>query len=88
MLYSTSFSTESLPILSDCVDDTNPKLEKLKESIDKAFYTEEDSRGIVFANTRDLVRAIVSWMRDTRGLKELKPVSFVGTHAPGDEGDF
>ncbi|KAK3094493.1 hypothetical protein FSP39_002464 [Pinctada imbricata] len=77
---------KTLPILNECQDDDNPKLTKLKESIDRAFYDQEESRGIVFVKTRDLVSAIVSWMKDTRGLKELKPAAFVGTHAPGDEG--
>jgi len=59
-------------------DKSNPKLEKLREMLIKAYRENAESRGIVFVKTRDLAKAIVSWMKDTRGLRELGPVSFVG----------
>ena len=57
----------------------NPKLEKLHEMILKAYSGDdmEDCRGIVFVKTPELARAIVSWMKETPGLRELKPIQFL-----------
>ena len=63
----------------------NPKLEKLREMILKGCRDEE-SRGIVFVKTRDLAIAIVSWMKETPGLKELNAIKFVGQNMSADKG--
>lgn len=66
----------------------NPKLDKLAEMVKKAFSRgrSEDSRGIVFVKTRDLAKAIVNWMNETPGLRELKPIQFVGQNMSADKG--
>lgn len=69
---------------TDC---PNPKLLKLGEMIKKAYKDNfENSRGIVFVKTRDLCKAILSWMQETPGLRELNPVPFVGTNMAADKG--
>ncbi|XP_052773643.1 ATP-dependent RNA helicase DHX58-like isoform X1 [Mya arenaria] len=66
----------------------NPKLDKLREMILKSYEGERgaDSRGIIFVKTRELARAIVSWMKDTPGLRELGPIQFVGQNMSADKG--
>ncbi|KAJ8317224.1 hypothetical protein KUTeg_005128 [Tegillarca granosa] len=59
-------------LLEHCESDPehdNPKLEKLKEMIMQAYTENKDMRGIVFVKTRDLVKAIETWMKQTQGLK-------------------
>ena len=58
----------------------NPKLEMLREMIMSSYSRSdiENSRGIVFVKTRELAHAIISWMKDTPGLRELNPIQFVG----------
>lgn len=70
-------------------DQTNPKLEKLREMILRAYRGKEqfeNSRGIVFVKTRDLATAIVSWMKETSELKDLNPIKFVGQNESADKG--
>lgn len=67
----------------------NPKLEKLRELVVKACGTreyQENSRGIVFVRTRDLAHAIVRWMKETPGLRELSPIPFLGQTSKADRG--
>ncbi|WAR21602.1 DDX58-like protein [Mya arenaria] len=66
----------------------NPKLNKLREMILKSYEGKRgaDSRGIIFVKTRELARAIVSWMKDTPGLRELSPIQFVGQNMSADKG--
>ena len=83
------FVLESKELLNKCVtnpDHVNPKLEKLKDEIFKMCKEKRDSRIINFVKTRDLADAIVNWMKDTEGLKELNPVKFVGSQAAGTQG--
>lgn len=54
--------------------------------IQQAYAVNKDMRGIVFVKTRDLVKAIETWMKETQGLKELYPVKFVGAQASSDKG--
>ena len=75
-------ATQDLPFHQDSV---NPKLEKLKEMILKGCRNDE-SRGIVFVKTRDLATAIVSWMKETPGLRELSAIKFVGQNMSADKG--
>ncbi|XP_052226852.1 ATP-dependent RNA helicase DHX58-like isoform X2 [Dreissena polymorpha] len=58
----------------------NPKLEMFREMIMSSYSRSdiENSRGIVFVKTRELAHAIISWMKDTPGLRELNPTHFVG----------
>ena len=70
-------------------DTVNPKLEKLREIILRAYKGQEqsrNSRGIVFVKTRDLATAIVSWMKETPGLKDLNAIKFVGQNESADKG--
>ncbi|XP_069140707.1 ATP-dependent RNA helicase DHX58-like [Argopecten irradians] len=74
----------SRPLLENCLynpEHVNPKLEKLKEMLVEAYRQKEDSRGIIFVKTRDLVKAIESWMKDDIALRKLNPVKFVGAQA-------
>ena len=48
----------------------------------------EDSRGIVFVKTRELARAIVSWMKETPGLRELNPIQFLGQSSADKGGQY
>jgi len=47
----------------------------------------ENSRGIIFVRTRDLAHAIVRWMKETPGLRELMPIPFLGQTSKADKGD-
>jgi ERCC4-related helicase len=74
--------------LQTCADDpdhNNPKLLELRKLILKAFNADADSRGIIFVRTRDLVKAIYSWMEET-DLRTLKPVMFTGAQAKSSAG--
>ncbi|XP_033757113.1 probable ATP-dependent RNA helicase DDX58 [Pecten maximus] len=79
----------SRSLLENCLynaEQVNPKLNKLKEMLMEAYKQKEDSRGIIFVKTRDLVKAIESWMKDDNTLKKLNPVKFVGAQASIEKG--
>ena len=70
-----------------CHDCPNPKLDKLREMITKAYRENfENSRGIVFVKTRDLSKAIQSWMKETPELRDLNPIVFLGTNSASVKG--
>jgi len=64
----------------------NPKLEGLKQILQKQFRKSPDSRCIIFVKTRDLVNAIHRWMTETPDLKRLGSVPFVGAQASVQQG--
>ncbi|XP_060069486.1 antiviral innate immune response receptor RIG-I-like [Ylistrum balloti] len=79
----------SRSLLENCLynaEQVNPKLNKLKDMLIEAYKKKEDSRGIIFVKTRDLVKAIESWMKDDRELRKLNPVKFVGAQASVEKG--
>ncbi|OWF42873.1 probable ATP-dependent RNA helicase DDX58 [Mizuhopecten yessoensis] len=79
----------SRTLLENCLynaEQVNPKLIKLKEMLVEAYQKKGDSRGIIFVKTRDLVKAIESWMKDDKDLKKLNPVKFVGAQASIEKG--
>jgi len=63
----------------------NPKLNYLKKIIIKYFRENPDSRGIVFVKTREMTVALMNWMQETDGLKELNPHNVVGSNAPSQK---
>ena len=65
----------------------NPKLQKLREMILKAYERNpENSRGIIFVRTRELAKAVCSWMKETDDLKVLNPIQFLGQNPHADKG--
>ena len=64
----------------------NPKLESLRQMIVDYFKENPDSRVIVFAKTRELVKAIESFMKETEELRILNPIQFVGVQANKEMG--
>ncbi|XP_056005193.1 antiviral innate immune response receptor RIG-I-like isoform X2 [Ostrea edulis] len=64
----------------------NPKLETLKHMIADYFQENPDSRVIVFVKTRELVKAIETFMKETDELQFLNPIQFVGVQANKERG--
>ncbi|ESO82722.1 hypothetical protein LOTGIDRAFT_211354 [Lottia gigantea] len=69
-------------------NNTNPKLEKLKEMIIEAFEMNPDSRAIVFAKTLSLVQKLKNWIQETPDLSNLNlnPETVTGARASSDQG--
>lgn len=74
---------------SNCFDNQpeNPKLVKMQEIItDHVLADDENGRGIIFVKTRELAKALVTWMRETEPLRKLHATEFVGQAASLTEG--
>ena len=63
----------------------NPKLNYLRDAVMEYYKENPDSRGIVFVKTREMTAALVNWMKDTAGLRELNPQNLVGSNAPSQK---
>ena len=63
----------------------NPKLNYLKDLILEFYNKAPDSRCIIFCKTREMTLALMNWMKETDGLKELNPHNLVGTNAPANQ---
>ncbi|XP_062610169.1 antiviral innate immune response receptor RIG-I-like, partial [Saccostrea cucullata] len=76
-------------LLEKCTEDPkhrNPKLEALKHMIVDYFKDNPDSRVIVFVKTKELVKAIETFMNETDELRNLNPKQFVGVQANKEKG--
>ncbi|XP_061171542.1 antiviral innate immune response receptor RIG-I-like isoform X2 [Saccostrea echinata] len=76
-------------LLEKCTEDPkhkNPKLEALKHMIVEYFKENPDSRVIVFVKTKELVKAIETFMNETDELRNLNPKQFVGVQANKEKG--
>lgn len=64
----------------------NPKLMALRHMIGDYFKENPDARVIVFVKTRELVKAIETYMKETEELRILNPIQFVGVQANKESG--
>ncbi|KAL5021809.1 hypothetical protein ScPMuIL_000964 [Solemya velum] len=80
------FYEKSVEQMKTCIESDNPKLKYLQRMLIDAFKNNEDSRGIIFVKTRNLVKALESWMNEVPGLRELNPKKFVGAQVSADKG--
>lgn len=64
----------------------NPKLMALRRMIGDYFKENPDARVIVFVKTRELVKAIETYMKETEELRILNPIQFVGVQANKESG--
>lgn len=77
------------PTLEKLIDDPkhrNPKLMALRRMIGDYFKENPDARVIVFVKTRELVKAIETYMKETEELRILNPIQFVGVQANKESG--
>lgn len=75
--------------LEKLIDDPkhrNPKLMALRRMIGDYFKENPDARVIVFVKTRELVKAIETYMKETEELRILNPIQFVGVQANKERG--
>lgn len=75
--------------LEKLIDDPkhrNPKLMALRRMIGDYFKENPDARVIVFVKTRELVKAIETYMKETEELRILNPIQFVGVQANKESG--
>ncbi|XP_053406755.1 antiviral innate immune response receptor RIG-I-like [Mercenaria mercenaria] len=64
----------------------NPKLLKLEELINNTLANNDHTRGIVFVKTRELAKALISWMNETDSLKPLNAKECVGQGVSAEKG--
>lgn len=64
----------------------NPKLTTLRHIIGEHFRENPGARVIVFVKTRELAKAIETYMNETKELSILKPKQFVGVQANRESG--
>uniref|UniRef100_K1QX86 RNA helicase n=1 Tax=Magallana gigas TaxID=29159 RepID=K1QX86_MAGGI len=75
--------------LEDCSIDPchrNPKLTNLRDIIGEHFRENPGARVIVFVKTRELAKAMETYMNETKELSILKPIQFVGVQANRENG--
>ncbi|KAH3787131.1 hypothetical protein DPMN_165251 [Dreissena polymorpha] len=75
-------------MLSDSFDDEpeNPKLVKMGQILQDVLVADNNARGIIFVKTRELAKALVSWINETDYLKILQASEFVGQNAATSKG--
>lgn len=64
----------------------NPKLTTLGHIIGEHFKENPDARVIVFVKTRELAKSMETYMNETKELRVLKPIRFVGVKANRESG--
>lgn len=88
-LYQKTWIAETQSTLEKLIDDPkhrNPKLMALRRMIGDYFKENPDARVIVFVKTRELVKAIETYMKETEELRILNPIQFVGVQANKERG--
>lgn len=76
-------------ILENCINDPchkNPKLTTLGHIICEHFKENPGARVIVFVKTRELAKVMETYMNETKELRILKPIRFVGVQANRESG--
>ncbi|XP_052268251.1 interferon-induced helicase C domain-containing protein 1-like [Dreissena polymorpha] len=77
-------------MFSECFDDEpeNPKLVKMGQILQDVLVADNTSRGIISVKTRELAKALVSWINETDNLKILHASEFVGQNVATSKGSM